>query len=49
LFVFDPLLQYCKLFEFNMVGVLGGLLGICHKSGTIVVLMNDGGEELIHT
>ena len=42
LFVFDPL-EDCELFEFNMAGAAGGLLGVCHESGAIVVLVYDGG------
>jgi hypothetical protein len=38
--------QYGKLFEFNMVGAAGRLLGVGHKSGTIVVLiLDDGGKS----
>jgi hypothetical protein len=42
MFVFDPS-EDCKLFEFNMAGAAGGLLGVCHESGVIVVLVDDGG------
>ncbi len=42
LFVFYPL-EDCELFEFNMAGAAGGLLGVCHEAGAIVVLVDDGG------
>ena len=42
LFVFNPL-EDCKLFEFNMACAAGRLLGVCHESGAIVVLVHDGG------
>jgi hypothetical protein len=48
LFVFGPS-EDCKLFEFNMAGAAGRLLGICHESGAIVVLADDGGWQLFHS
>ncbi len=48
LFVFDPL-EDCELFEFNMACAAGGLLGVSHESGAIVVLANDGWWQLFHS
>jgi hypothetical protein len=51
LLVFNPS-EDCKLFEFNMAGASGGVLGVGHKKlGAIVVLVvlaHRGGQELFH-
>ena len=48
LFVFDPL-EDCELFEVNMAGASGVVLGVGHKLGSaIVVLVCDGGQDLFH-
>jgi hypothetical protein len=41
LLIFDPS-EDCELFKFNMARAAGRLLGVCHESGAIVVLIDDG-------